>query len=98
MVLLKELFQQKLKENKRERRIVHHSRQTGLRNVFLVKCARCKQGFLYQYRYINKQGDRALLQSVSLESLKARATDLGLDWDEYNISLLEPNIKKLLEG
>ena len=94
MVLLKELFDDAMKnitQPKRGKRI--RSQETGVRNVYLMNCPRCKNGYMFQYRFMDETGHRKTMQSVSLLKLRGRVRALNMEWIVDN----EPLMKKTLQ-
>lgn len=52
---------------------------SGYFRVDKHKCKRCKQGFLWRYKYF-EDGKQKCIYSVSLEKLKAKVKAKGLKW------------------
>ena len=94
MVLLKDLFDDAMKnitQPKRGKGI--RSQKTGVRNVYLMNCPRCKNGFMFQYRFMNEKGERKTMQSVSFLKLRGNVKSLGMEWIVDD----EPLMRKTLE-
>ena len=52
---------------------------TGFYNVSKYKCKKCKQGFIWLYRY-SENGKRKSISSVDLKELEAKVKSKGLIW------------------
>lgn len=52
---------------------------TGFYNVSKDKCKKCKQGFIWRYRYY-ENGKRKSIYSVDLKELEAKVKSKGLLW------------------
>ena len=95
MVMLKELFDdamQNLEQPKRERRT--RSKETGVRNVYLVNCPRCKQGYMFQYRYMDITGHRRIMTSVNFETLKKKVIENNMQWIVDDKSLVNKTLRQ----
>lgn len=96
MVMLKELFDDAMKNIKQPKRGFRiPSQKTGIRGVYLMNCPRCKQGFMFQFRFIGENGERKSIQSVNLNRLKNRIEEIGHEWVIENEPLMKKTLGKL---
>lgn len=95
MVMLKELFDDAMKnleQPKREKRT--RSQETGVRNVYLVNCPRCKHGFMFQYRYMDTTGHRRIMTSVDFKTLKNKVIKNDMQWIVDDKSLVNKILRQ----
>jgi hypothetical protein len=96
MVMLKELFDDAMKNIKQPKRgLGIPSQKIGVRGVYLMNCPRCKQGFMFQFRFIGENGERKSIQSVNLNRLKNRIEEIGHEWVIENEPLMRKTLGKL---
>ena len=80
MVVLKELFDEALKNNNNyfinKRKIVSSFESTGFYNLRRRSCPKCKQGFIWYYRL----DDGRYISNVNFLKLKERVLLADLDW------------------
>lgn len=85
MVLLKELFEEALKRNRKtagdsERKSRKPQRNKyGFYRVSKVRSARCHKGFMWKY-VMQKDLHRTVISAVSLRRLKEKVESKGLPW------------------
>lgn len=95
MVMLKELFdnaKKNIEQPRRKRRV--NSKKTGVRNVFIINCPRCKSGFMFQYRFMNDDGERKTIQSVNFNRLKSKVNDMNMEWIVDDEPMLRKTLNK----
>lgn len=56
---------------------------TGYFRVCKVKRPKCKQGFLWEYKYYDENKKRHTLTSVDIDKLKKKVLDIGEIWQEF---------------
>ena len=97
MVLLKDLFEEALKKpsNKKRRKKSNRKNETGLYRVSKGYCRSCKEKTIWQYVYINSEGKRKYIGSVSLLKLKEKIKDKKLEWKINNEYYANKTAKEL---
>ena len=96
MVMLKELFDDAMKninQPKRGRRIP--SQKTGVRNVYLMNCPRCKNGFMFQYRFMDEKGERRTMQSINFNTLENKVKEKKMEWIVDDAPLVRKTLDKI---
>jgi len=59
------------------------SNTTGYFRVCKVKKPKCKQGFMWEYKYYDDDKKRHTLSSVSIDTLKEKVLEIGEIWHEF---------------
>ena len=98
--LLKDLFEEALQKHKVVRkgrppgRRPRKSRPTGFAHVTMVLCSECKQGFTYQYYWLDRFDNKHKTTAVNIKDLRDKVIERGWDWFVDNKILAQNTLKK----
>lgn len=56
---------------------------SGYYRVHKTKCNKCKQGFIWVYRYHDKNGKAVNIKSIDINKLETKVKSKGLKWDKF---------------
>lgn len=81
---LKDLFKSAIKKNltpamKKKKKKRSRKSKTGFLNVRRARCDGCQQGFIYQYKYLDKN-EKKSFSSVNFLTLREKAKKRGYEW------------------